>query len=342
MIALLLTGKSFAFIRKRIRIYSPTVTYLPPSRRIAFLGDYVPRRCGIATFTYHLCEAVARHEQHPDCIVAAVNDRQDGYDYPPRVHFEIQQKDVDTYRSAADALNESKVDVLSVQHEFGIYGGPAGKHLLALLKEARMPIVTTLHTVLQQPDQAQRQVMNELLRLSDRVVVMADKGREILKSVYHAPDSMIDVIPHGIPDVPLADSEDFKRQFGVEGKSVLLTFGLLGPGKGIEFAIQAMPEIIARHPDTVYLVLGATHPHLIAREGEKYRTSLEHLAEDIGVGDHVLFFNRFVSNQDLRDFIGASDIYLTPYLNEAQITSGALARQGSGLHTLLACPRTSR
>ena len=301
------------------------MTHVPPSRRIAFLGDYVPRRCGIATFTYHLCEAVARHELQPDCIVATVNDRPEGYDYPPRVRFEIQQKDVESYRTTADALNESKVDILSVQHEFGIYGGPAGGHLLALLKEVRMPVVTTLHTVLQQPDPAQRHVMNELARLSDRLVVMADMGRQILGSVYHIPDSMIDVIPHGIPDLPLVDSEDFKRQFGVDGKSVLLTFGLLGPGKGIEFAIQAMPEIIARHPNAVYLVLGATHPHLIAREGEKYRTSLEHLAEDIGVGDHVLFFNRFVSNQDLRDFIGAADIYLTPYLNEAQITSGALA-----------------
>ena len=257
--------------------------------------------------------------------MAAVNDRREGYDYPQRVRIEIQQNDAESYRLAADTLNEGKMEVLCVQHEFGIYGGPAGSHLLALLKEVRMPVVTTLHTILQHPDPEQRHVMDELVKRSDRIVVMARMGLEILCDVYGAPESMVDVIPHGIPDVAFAESSGFKRQFGVEGKTVLLTFGLLGPGKGIEHAIQAMPEIIARHPDAVYLVLGATHPNLIAREGEKYRTSLEHLAEDLGVGEHVVFFNRFVSNEDLTEFIGAADIYLTPYLNEAQITSGALA-----------------
>lgn len=297
----------------------------PPSRRIAFLGDYVPRRCGIATFTHNLCEAVAGQAADAKCIVISVNDRMEGYDYPPEVRFEIQQKDVDDYRAAADELNQNKADVLCVQHEFGIYGGPAGNHLLALLKEVRMPVVTTLHTVLHQPNPAQHHVMDELVRRSDRLVVMARKGAEILRETYGVPDSKVDVIPHGIPDVPFSDPAEYKEQFGVAGKSVLLTFGLLGPGKGIEHAIRAIPEIVSRHPNTVYLVLGATHPHLIAREGEKYRTSLEHLAADLGVGDHVVFFNRFVSHDDLKEFIGAADIYLTPYLNEAQITSGALA-----------------
>lgn len=297
----------------------------PPSRRIAFLGDYVPRRCGIATFTHNLCEAVAARREQASCIVAAVSDRPEGYDYPDRVRIEIQQNDVESYRSAADALNDEKVDVLCVQHEFGIYGGPAGSHLLALLKEVRMPVVTTLHTVLQQPDPAQLHVMKELIKRSDRLVVMASMGRKILCDVHGVPETVVDVIPHGIPEVAFTGSAGFKPQFGVGGKTVMLTFGLLGPGKGIEYAIRAMPEIAARHPDTVYLILGATHPNLLAREGEKYRTSLEHLAEDLGVGDKVIFFNRFVSNKDLTEFIGASDIYLTPYLNEAQITSGALA-----------------
>jgi len=301
------------------------VNLFPQSRRIAFLGNHVPRRCGIATFTHHLCEAVAGQEPDAKCIVVAVNDRPEGYDYPQRVRFEIQQKDLDSYLAAADELNESRADVLCVQHEFGIYGGPAGSHLLALLKEVRMPVVTTLHTLLQQPDEAQRRVMDGLVKLSHRLVVMAAKGAEILRDTYGVPDSIIDVIPHGIPDVPLTSTEPFKKLFGVAGKNVLLTFGLLGPGKGIEHAIRALPEIIRHHPRTVYLILGATHPNLLAREGEKYRTSLEHLAEDLGVGDHVVFYNRFVSNDDLRNFIGAADIYLTPYLNEAQITSGALA-----------------
>lgn len=297
----------------------------PQSRRIAFLGDYVPRRCGIATFTHHLCEAVAGQAADAKCIVIAVNDRQEGYDYPQEVRFEIPHKDVDAYRAAADELNQNKADVLCVQHEFGIYGGPAGNHLLALLKEVRMPVVTTLHTILHEPDLAQRHVMDELARRSDRLVVMARKGAEILRDTYGVPLSKVDIIPHGIPDVPFADSGEFKDQLGVSGKSVLLTFGLLGPGKGIEHAIRAMPEIIRQHPETVYLILGATHPHLIATEGEKYRTSLEHLADDLGVGNHVVFYNRFVSHDDLKEFIGAADIYLTPYLNEAQITSGALA-----------------
>lgn len=298
----------------------------PSTRRIAFLGDYVPRRCGIATFTHHLCEAVAHQQADGECIVAAVNDRPEGYDYPRRVGIEIRQNDAESYRLAADALNEAGIDVLCVQHEFGIYGGPAGSHLLALLKELRAPVVTTLHTVLRNPDAAQRHVMEALAQRCDRLVVMARMGAEILREVYDVPDSMVEVIPHGIPDVPFVESDGFKPQFGVAGKSVLLTFGLLGPGKGVEHAIHAMPEIIARHPDAVYLVVGATHPHLLAREGEKYRTYLEHLAEDLGVGNHVVFFNRFVSNEDLKHFIGAADIYLTPYLNEAQITSGALAR----------------
>ncbi|MDP3849287.1 MAG: glycosyltransferase family 4 protein [Luteolibacter sp.] len=285
----------------------------------------MPRRCGIATFTHHLCEAVAAQEPDAKCIVVAVNDRPDGYDYPPRVRFEIGQKDLDSYLTAADELNESRAEVLCVQHEFGIYGGPAGSYLIDLLKAARMPVVSTLHTILQEPDAAQRHVMDELIRHSDRIVVMARKGAEILSQTYGAPDSKVDVIPHGIPDVPFSGTAPFKAQFGVEGKSVLLTFGLLGPGKGIEHAIRAMPEIIRRHPETVYLILGATHPHLLSREGEKYRTSLEHLAEDLGVGDQVVFYNRFVSNDDLKNFIGAADIYLTPYLNENQITSGALA-----------------
>jgi glycosyltransferase involved in cell wall biosynthesis len=215
--------------------------------------------------------------------------------------------------------------VLCVQHEFGIYGGSAGSHLLALFKEVRMPVVTTLHTVLREPDPAQRKVMEELVERSDRLVVMARKGAEILRETYGVPDSKIDIIPHGIPDIPFLDPDIYKPQFGMEGRKVLLTFGLLGPGKGIEHVIEALPEIVRRHPDAVYVVLGATHPHLVAREGESYRLGLERLAEERGVRDHVFFYNRFVSLEELTEFIGATDIYITPYLNEAQITSGTLA-----------------
>jgi glycosyltransferase involved in cell wall biosynthesis len=293
-------------------------------QRIAFLGCYEPRQCGIATFTHDLCEAVDAITP-AQTMALAVNDSEDGYDYPPRVCLELQQGNLQSYRHAADYLNFNNADVLSVQHEFGIFGGHAGSHLFALLKEVRMPVVTTLHTVLQNPDAAHRKVMEELTRRSDRLVVMAQKGAAILREVYAVPDEKIDIIAHGIPDIPFTDSNLSKAQFGVEGRPVLLTFGLLGPGKGIEYAIRALPAIVEAHPDVVYLVLGATHPHLVAREGEQYRMGLERLAEELNVKEHVIFYNRFVSLEDLTEFITATDVYVTPYLNEAQITSGTLA-----------------
>lgn len=298
----------------------------PSLARVAFLGDYVPRQCGIATFTRDLCEAVSAVDPELDCYAGAVNDHAKGYAYPSRVRFELLQQDIDSYRRAADFLNFNNADVLCVQHEFGIYGGVAGSHLLALLQEVRMPVVTTLHTLLIEPCPAQRKVMEEICKRSERVVVMARKGEEILREVYAVPAEKIEVIPHGIPDVPLVDSEPAKEQFGVAGRKVLLTFGLIGPGKGIEHAIEALPEIVQRHPEVVYIILGATHPHLLAHEGERYRLSLEWLAEELGVKEHVIFDNRYVSPEDLREFISATDIYLTPYLNREQITSGTLAQ----------------
>ena len=294
-------------------------------QRIAFLGDYLPRLCGIATFTSDLCEAVAGAALGSDCYVGAVNDRAEGYAYPPRVRFELAEKKLDSYRRAADFLNFHNADVLSVQHEFGIYGGAAGSHLLALLKEVRMPVVTTLHTVLTKPNDAQREVMQELIKRSDRLIVMARKGAEILEEVYGVSMQKVDIIPHGIPNTKFIDSDLFKARLGVEGRKVLFTFGLIGPGKGIEHVIEALPKIVQQHPEVVYLVLGVTHPHLLAQEGESYRLSLERLAEDRGVKEHIIFYNRFLELEELQEFIGATDIYLTPYLEESQITSGTLA-----------------
>ena len=293
--------------------------------RIAFLGNYVPCCCGIATFTHHLWTAVSGVAENSECIVVAVNDRESGYPYPAEVKLSFDKRDVDGYVAAAHALNQSGADVLCLQHEFGIYGGPAGGHLVSLLRETRLPVVTTLHTILEHPDLAQRKVMDALIRRSDRIVVMAKKGLGILREVYGVDEAVVDVIPHGIPDMPPEAPPEFKERLGLEGQKVLLTLGLIGPGKGIEHAIRAMPAIVARHPEAVYLILGATHPNLLARDGEMYRTSLENLARDLGVGRHVLFHNRFVSHGELQEFIMASDIYVTPYLNEAQITSGALS-----------------
>jgi glycosyltransferase involved in cell wall biosynthesis len=305
---------------------------------IAFLGDYPPRLCGIATFTRDLCEAVACQAPDSDCLVAAVNDCFEGYPYDERVRLEIAERDLDSYRRAADTLNFNNIDLLCVQHEFGIYGGRAGGHVLALLNEVRMPVVTTMHTVLVHPDPDQRRVTLGLLERSDRVIVMANKGAEILRDVYGAEADMIDVVPHGIPELPFGDNEHVKSQFGLAGRRVLFTFGLIGPGKGIEYAIQALPDIVRRHPDVVYVVLGATHPHLVARDGERYRLGLQRMAEDLGVSENIIFHNRFVTIEELRDFIVATDVYLTPYLSEAQITSGSLAYvYGSG-HAVVSTP----
>ncbi len=294
-------------------------------RKVAFLGDYLPRKCGIATFTTDLRCAIAKEFPALQCPVVPVNDLEEGYDYPPEVRFEIAEQDLPSYLRAADFLNITDVDVLCVEHEFGIFGGPAGSHVLALLRELRMPIVTTLHTVLREPNDDQRRVMRELARLSTRLVVMSERGQEFLREIYRIPAAKIDLIPHGIPDMPFADPNYFKDEFDVAGRQVLLTFGLLSPNKGIEYALRALPEIIREFPNFVYIVLGQTHPNLLRNEGDSYRLSLERLAKELGVQKHVVFFNRFVELDELMRFIGAADIYLTPYLTETQITSGTLA-----------------
>jgi glycosyltransferase involved in cell wall biosynthesis len=295
------------------------------TKNIAFVGDYVPRRCGIATFTADICEAISTEFPDSQCIVGSVNDRQEGYDYPSRVRFEIAEQELDSYRRAAQFLNLNNVEVVSVQHEFGIYGGPSGSHLLTFLREVRMPVVTTLHTVLREPNDDQRAVMKELDVLSNRFVVMAERGKHLLETVYGVAPEKIDLIPHGVIDMPFIDSNFFKDLFHVEGKTVLLTFGLLSPNKGIEYVIEAMPAILKKNPDVVYIILGATHPNLLAHEGEAYRDKLEKLVIKHGVSEQVRFHNSFVSLEELKEYIGAADIYLTPYLNEAQVTSGTLA-----------------
>lgn len=298
---------------------------------IAFLGNFVPRLCGISTFTHDLFQSIDRAAPGVDCYVAAVTDTPQSYDYPKAVRLEFQEKDFEAYRRTADLLNFKNADVLCLQHEFGIYGGPAGNYLIALLKEVRMPIVTTLHTILECPTREQDSVMQSLTRLSERLVVMSRKGREILQGVYGVDPAKIDVIPHGIPDVDFQPVVHYKEQLGISDRKVLLTFGLIGPGKGIEHVIEALPAIIERHPEVVYVILGATHPKLVASDGERYRLSLISLAERNQVQEHVIFQNRYVSAEELQDFIGAADIYVTPYLDKAQITSGTLAYAfGSG------------
>lgn len=296
-----------------------------PIKRIAFIGNYLPRQCGIATFTTDLCEAIAAAYKNTSCMAVPVNDTDTGYDYPARVRFELTEKDADSYRRAADFLNINNVHMVSLQHEYGIFGGRAGGHILALLRELRMPVVTTLHTILQNPDPDQRRVLQEVASLSDRLVVMSERGREFLEDIYNVSTEKIDLIPHGIPDLPFVDPSFHKDLFGVEGKTVLLSFGLLSASKGIENVIAALPAIIEQHPNVVYIVLGATHPHVLRDEGETYRLSLQRLAREKGVEGKVIFYNRFVDLEELVQFISAADIYITPYLEPAQIVSGTLA-----------------
>jgi glycosyltransferase involved in cell wall biosynthesis len=303
----------------------PQASRLPLPTRIASVGNYLPRECGIATFTTDLCTALAA-EYGPERLFAIpVNDPESSYEYPQQVRLELAQEDLGSYERAADFLNFNGNDLVCMQHEYGIYGGTAGSYILTLLRKLKMPLVTTLHTVLREPDANQRAVLNEIAKLSDRLVVMSELAAELLRDVYAVPGGKIDIIPHGVPDIHFMDPNYFKDRFGTEGKSVLLTFGLLSPNKGIENVIRALPAILLAHPNVVYIVSGVTHPHIRRREGERYREELKALASQLGVSSQLIFNNRFVSAEELVEQVGAADIYITPYRQEAQIVSGTLA-----------------
>ncbi len=308
-----------AAARRRVQ-WKPSL----PSR-IAVIGNYLPRHCGIATFTTDLCSAIAAECGTARLLALPVNDTEEGYDYPSRVRWSLAQDDVKSYQEAAEFLNFNNIDMVCLQHEYGIFGGPAGSHILHLLRGLKMPVVTTLHTVLREPDPNQLMVMEEIAELSDRLIVMSQLSSQFLQEIFKVPGSKIDMVPHGVPDLPFLDPNFYKDRFGVEGKAVLLTFGLLSPNKGIENVIQALPQILSKHKNVAYIVAGATHPHILRREGDKYRASLQALAKKIGVESQVIFHNRFVSPEEMVEFIGAADIYITPYRHEAQVVSGTLA-----------------
>jgi glycosyltransferase involved in cell wall biosynthesis len=293
--------------------------------KIAVIGNHLPRQCGIATFTTDLCDAIAAEFGAAALLVVAVNDPQSSHVYPARVRFQITEAEILSYRAAAGFLNASNVDLVCLQHEYGIYGGEAGGHVLQLLRHLNMPVVTTLHTVLREPDAAQRWVMQEIVQRSDRLIVMSQHSSRLLQNVFGVPGAKIDVIPHGIPDLPFVEPEVYKDSFSSQGKKVLLTFGLLSPNKGFESVIQALPRILSRHSDVVYIIAGATHPHVRAREGDRYRFQLQALARELGVEKNVVFHNRFFSPQEMASLVGSADIYITPYCHEAQAVSGTLA-----------------
>ncbi len=294
-------------------------------QRVAFIGNHLPRRCGIATFTHDLHQAISTARPDLETCVVAMTDPGRSYDYPSAVRFQVQDEKIGDYVRAAAFMNNAGFDAVSLQHEYGIFGGEAGGNIVELLSRLEMPIVTTLHSVLAKPTPTQRDVMGRIIDISAKIVVMSEKGRELLRSVHNVPTHKIEVIPHGIPDFPLVESHHAKAKFGFVGKTVILTFGLLSPNKGIETMLDAMPEIIKSCPSAVYVVLGATHPHLLRDQGEAYRDGLTARVQELGIGDHVVFFNQFVDQARLLDFISMCDVYVTPYLNEAQMTSGTLA-----------------
>src|SRR5580692_2167356 len=294
-------------------------------QRVAFIGNYLPRRCGIATFTHDLHQAVAAARPDLETCVVAMTDSDRAYDYPSAVRFEVHEETISDYVRAAAFLNNAGFDVVSLQHEYGIFGGEAGGNIIEILSRLQMPVVTTLHTVSDKPTRPQREVMRQIIDKSAKVIVMAEKAREFLLSVHKVAPRKIEVIPHGIPDFPFLETHHAKAKFDLAGKMIILTFGLLSPNKGVEITLDAMPEIIKSSPNALYVVLGATHPNLMRQQGEAYRESLMARVRSLGIENHVVFFNQFVDQATLLDFISMCDVYTTPYLNEAQMTSGTLA-----------------
>lgn len=302
-----------------------TNTSSPEVSSVAVIGNYLPRKCGIATFTADLVESLARQESGCQCKTIAINDKPEGYDYPDEVHFEINQENTNDYHTAAEFINMNQADVVSLQHEFGIFGGRSGDYILKLLRDLQMPVITTLHTVLVEPTPKQESVMDQLIELSDRLVVMSKSAVNILETLYDISKEKINYIPHGIPDMPFVDPNYYKDKFNLLGQKVLLTFGLLSENKGIEYMINALPDVIERFPDLKYIVLGATHPNVLEYEGEKYRNKLKDLVNKLGLENHVIFKNHFVPFEKLCEYLAAADLYVTPYTKEEQITSGTLA-----------------
>ena len=322
----LLSDKASPLVFERKSISSlQVISTRPLPMRIAVIGNHLPRQCGIATFTTDLCDAITAEYGAASVFVVAINDPQSCYTYPARVRFEITESDISSYQAAADFLNSSHVDLVCLQHEYGIFGGKRGSHVLRLLQRLNMPVVTTLHTVLREPDLRQLVVLQEIAACSDRLIVMSEHSSQFLQDVFGVPGEKIEQIPHGIPDMPFVESAPFKNAVSSKEKNVLLTFGLLSPNKGFENMIQALPRILSRHKNVVYLIAGATHPHVKRREGDRYILQLQALARKLGVEENVIFHNRFVSPEEMASLVGSADIYVTPYRQEAQAVSGTLA-----------------
>ncbi len=295
------------------------------SQRSIFIATYPPQKCGIATFTHDLGNAVAGLSGRERVHIAAVSENPKAQSYPDEVAITFDRNDRRGFRAVADYINLSNYDVVCVQHEFGIFGGDEGGYLLDLLDALRKPVVTTLHTVLAHPSQPYHTRLREVVEASDAVVVLTPTATRLLSDIYHVPTKKVRVIPHGIPDSSYVDSEPYKAALGMQGRMVLMTFGLIGPSKGIEEMIEALPAIVQRHPEVLYMIVGATHPSVVSHQGESYRQSLERKVAELGLSDNVVFHNRYLSDAELCEYLNACDIYVTPYPNREQISSGTLA-----------------
>jgi glycosyltransferase involved in cell wall biosynthesis len=294
--------------------------------KIAYIGTYPPRECGIGTFTQNLFLAVTQQGEDEDNegIVIAMDDQMDSYNYPPEVTFKIRQEQQEDYLEAAGFINLAGADVCILEHEFGIFGGQNGIYILPLLHRLQIPLIVTLHTVLKTPSYNEKAILTEICKMAAKVVVMTQKAVDFLTTIYSIPESKIVIIEHGVPDMHF-DHEHAKKKFKLEAKKVLLTFGFISRNKGIETVINALPEIVKKYPETIYIVLGKTHPAVLRHSGEEYRVYLLRLVKSLQLEKHVIFLNEFVNEKELFQYLSACDIYVTPYLNEAQITSGTLS-----------------
>lgn len=315
-------------IPTRIQAYAPRTH----NARLAYVASYPPRQCGIATFTHDVMSAVERVSGEPALIVA-MNDKPQAYSYPGRVALQIERNDLSSYVKAARELGRMQIDAISIQHEYGLFGGEWGEYLIEFCDLVRQPVVTTLHSVIPNPSPALRQVARALAERSQRLIVLANAATAILAKDYGIASGKVQMIPHGIPTVirPEAGRREAKARFGYAGRTLLATFGLISPNKGIEVAINALTEVVRQQPDVLYLVIGQTHPGVLASEGEAYRTRLQTLVRDLGLEANVAFVNQYLTLPQLMAYLMACDLYVVPYLNPDQIVSGTLAyAMGSG------------
>ncbi len=296
--------------------------------KVAFIGTYPPRECGIGIFTNNLYNSISanseKREYEYEGFVVALDDNDMTYEYPKEVRAIIRQEHQEDYLKALKFINLSGADICILEHEFGIYGGENGLHILPLLHRLEVPLIVTLHTILKNPSYNEKAVLQEICKMASKIVVMSHKAIEFLISIYDVPEEKIVFIEHGVPDI-FFDQEKSKKEFKLDHRKVLLTFGFIGRSKGIETVIKALPEVVKKHPDLIYIVLGKTHPNVLRHSGEEYRIFLTGLVKSLHLEEHVIFLNKFIDEQDLFKYLCASDIYITPYLNEAQITSGTLS-----------------